>query len=87
MTKVNDLHKKAILYTSGTAQAGIIKTLLDESFLKEDEINYYKKVEMHRALVEKKKILICHFIINQLGFESMMGYLYLTNQGLEQMKL
>lgn len=78
ITKVNDLHKKAILYTSGTAQAGIIKTLLDESFLKEDEINYYKKGR--NASGPGRKNIDMSLYHQSTGFEAMMGYLYLTNQ-------
>lgn len=78
MTKVNDLHKKAILYTSGTAQANIIKTLLEEALLSEDEISYFKKGR--NASGPGRKNIDMTLYHHSTGFESMMGYLYLTNE-------
>ena len=43
LTKLNDLHQEAIKYTSGKAQAKIIKYLLEDNLLTEEEINIYKR--------------------------------------------
>ena len=77
ITKVNNLHKKAILYTSGTAQASIIRSLLEDNLLSEDEINYYKKGR--NASGPGRKNIDMSLYHQSTGFEAMMGYLYLTN--------
>ena len=78
ITKVNDLHKKAIKYTSGVAQAKVIQKLLEENVLNEDEINYFKKGR--NASGPGRKNIDMALYHQSTGFEAMMGCLYLTNQ-------
>ncbi|PKK86276.1 MAG: Mini-ribonuclease 3 [Tenericutes bacterium HGW-Tenericutes-8] len=78
ITKVNDLHKKAIKYTSGVAQAKVIQQLLENNLLNEDEINYFKKGRNASGPGRKNIDMVLYH--QSTGFEAMMGYLYLTNQ-------
>ena len=77
--KVNDLHKMAVSYTSGEAQARFITAMIDENFLSEKEIEFYKKGRNCHTNQNRKNISV---LIHQkaTGFESLIGYLYLEEQ-------
>lgn len=51
LTKVNDLNKKATFYTCGHGQSIAMHKLIDINFLTDEEISFFKKVEI---LVLKK---------------------------------
>lgn len=77
ITKVNDLHKKAIQFTAGSVQAGLIDRFIESNVLSEIEINYYKKGR-NASGPGRKNIDIATYH-KSTGFESLMGYLYLTD--------
>ncbi|MDY0210466.1 MAG: ribonuclease III domain-containing protein [Acholeplasma sp.] len=77
ITKVNNLHKKAISYTSGIAQSTIIMTLINENQLSETELNYFKKGR--NASGPGRKNIDMEDYQRSTGFEALIGYLYLTN--------
>ncbi|HHV33720.1 MAG TPA: Mini-ribonuclease 3 [Acholeplasma sp.] len=77
LTKLNDLHQEAIKYTSGKAQAKIIKYLLEDNLLTEEEINIYKRGR--NITITTKKNFELNEIHDSNGFEALIGYLSLTN--------
>lgn len=78
LTKLNDLHQEAIKYTSGKNQAKIIKYLLDERLLTDQEIKIYKRGR--NIKVENKKHLTIHEVNDSNGFEALIGYLSFKNK-------
>lgn len=77
ITKVNDLHKKAIQFTAGSVQAGLIDRFIETNVLSEIEMTYYKKGR-NSSGPGRKNIDIATYH-KSTGFESLMGYLYLTD--------
>ncbi len=43
LTDVNDLHKKAITYTSGVAQASIVNHFIKDEIITEEEMDFFKR--------------------------------------------
>jgi ribonuclease-3 family protein len=43
LTDVNDLHKKAIKYTSGVAQASIVNHFIQDHIINEEEMDFFKR--------------------------------------------
>lgn len=76
ITKVNDLHKSAIKYTSGEAQANIIRYFKDKSLLSDEELMYYKRGRNSNIAKTRKNIDRINYL-EGTGFESLIGYLYL----------
>lgn len=78
-TKVNDLHKHAIKYTSGEAQASVIRYLKKINLLTDEEMQYYKRGRNSNVLKVRKNIDRIDYL-EGTGFEALIGYLYLSNQ-------
>ena len=76
---VNDLHKKAIKFVKAESQALMIQGLLDEEILTEDEINIYKRGRNTKSHTSAKNASIAAYR-KATGFETLIGYLYVTNQ-------
>lgn len=76
---VNKLHSLAIKYTSGDAQAKIMNRLLKEERLTEDEISYFKRGRNSHHSKNRRNIKVIDYKM-ATGFESLIGYLYLSNQ-------
>ena len=79
ITDVNRLHKEAILYTSGEAQAKIIDKMINDNILSEEEIYYYKRGRNSNHSQNGRKIKL-HDYIKATGFEALIGYLYLESK-------
>ena len=77
ITKVNNLHKRVIEYTSGEAQAKIIKEFLNNNVLTEEEISIYKRGRNSHVNSNRKNIDLANYL-DATGFEALIGYLYLT---------
>lgn len=78
-TKVDDLHKKVIKYTSGEAQAKVIRYLLDNNLLSAIEESIYKRGRNCHVKSHRKNIsLACY--LEATGFEALVGFLYLNNE-------
>lgn len=77
ITKVNELHKSAIKFTAGSVQASLMDTFFEKDLLSETELNYFKKGR-NASGPGRKNIDIATYH-KSTGFESMMGYLYLTD--------
>ncbi len=77
--KVRDLHKHAVNFTSGEAQADIIHNILSDNILSEDEIAIFKRGRNSHINSVRKNIKLQDYL-DATGFEALLGYLYLDNQ-------
>ena len=78
-TKVNVMHKKVINYTSGNAQSAIIHYYLENNLLSEEELTYFKRGRNSHIKSNRKNIELKDYL-DATGFESLIGYLYLSNK-------
>lgn len=79
ITKVNELHKNAIKYTSGEAQAKIIDYLLENNLLSDEEIAIFKKGRNSNVTQTRKHLDKADYL-KATGFEALIGYLYLGSK-------
>lgn len=77
ITKVNDLHKKVTLYTSGANQAKVIHYFLENDVLTTEEIAIFKRGRNSHVHTSRKNINIQDYL-DATGFEALIGYLYLN---------
>ena len=77
LTKVNSLHKKVVEFTSGEAQAKIIRKLIEMNELSDEEIAIYKRGRNTKSATVPKNANVIDYR-NATGFEALIGYLYLT---------
>lgn len=78
-THVGQLHRYATQYVSAKGQAKIIKYFQEADLLTEDEFDYYKRGRNSKINTRAKNTDIQTYL-QSTGFESLMGYLYLTEQ-------
>lgn len=78
LTKVNDLNKKATMYTCGQSQSMAMHKLLEMEYLNEEEISFFKKGRNSSVKKIRKNITRSDYL-EGTGFESLIGYLYLSN--------
>ena len=79
-TKPNILHREATRYVSAKAQANLIQQMLDnESFLTEEELEYFKRGRNAKSHTKAKNADVITYRMST-GFEAMIGYLYLSGQ-------
>ncbi len=78
LTNVNDLHKKAIKFTSGTAQASIIIKMMEENLVSENEIETFKRGR--NASGPGRKNIDAKTYHYATGFETLIGELYLKDK-------
>ena len=83
-SKVNDLHKRVIKFTSGNAQACLMHYLLEIEFLTEEEINIFKRGRNSHVHTARKNMNIQDYL-DATGFEAIIGYLYLQ-ENIERIK-
>ena len=79
VTKVNNLHKKVVEFTSGEAQAKIIKNFISNNVLSEQEISIYKRGRNSHVNSNRKNIDLANYL-DATGFEALIGYLYLSEK-------
>ncbi len=79
LTKVNELHKKAIMYTQGKSQSYAMHYFLDNNLLSEEEIAMFKRGRNSSVAKIRKNISRADYL-EGTGFESLIGYLYLSNK-------
>ncbi|MCD8197963.1 MAG: ribonuclease III [Lachnospiraceae bacterium] len=73
----NSLHKEASAYVKASAQSALVDVLLDE--LSEEEQQYFRRGRnAHPASMAKNASMRDYR--RATGFETLMGYLYLTHQ-------
>lgn len=78
-TKPNQLHRYATQYVSAKAQAELIGVMLEENLLTEEEVTYYKRGRNSKINTKAKNTNIQTYL-QSTGFETLMGYWYLTDQ-------
>ena len=84
ITKVENLQNKAKNYVSAKGQAKILKSLLENNILTEEELNIVKRGRNNKRTNHPKNTDIITYKLST-GFEALIGYLYLTNN-LERIK-
>lgn len=77
-TKVNKLHRKAIKYTSGLAQAKIIDYLITNNLINEEELSVYKRGRNNSS--SGRKNIDAKTYVMATGFEALIGHLYINDQ-------
>ena len=77
LTKVNSLHKKVVEFTSGEAQAKIVRGLLSTGILTEEEISIYKRGRNSHINSNRKNIDLADYL-DATGFEALIGFPYLN---------
>ena len=78
-TKVNDLHKQVIKYTSGEGQSYFIHKFLELNILNDDEIMIFKRGRNSHVNSSRKNLELKDYL-DATGFEALMGYLYLDEK-------
>ena len=77
IAKVEDLTKEATKYVSAKGQASILKYLLDENFLTEEELDIVKRGRNYKRSSHPKHTDVVTYKYST-GFEALIGYLYLS---------
>lgn len=78
LMKVDELDKEATKYVSAKGQAAILKNLLANDILTESEIEIINRGRNYKRSSHPKNTDIITYKLST-GFESLIGYLYLTN--------
>ncbi|RKQ32366.1 Mini-ribonuclease 3 [Oceanobacillus halophilus] len=76
--KPNDLHKKAISFVSGKAQATVIRNWLDRGILNNEEERIVARGRNAKSGSTPKNISVQTYRYST-AFEALIGYLYLSN--------
>ncbi len=79
ITKVDNLHKTAIKFTSAVAQASIVDYLLENNLLTEHEISVYKRGRNSNHTSNRRNISRVAYQ-KSTGFEAVLGFLHLSNE-------
>ncbi len=78
LTDVNDLHKKAIKYTSGVAQASIVNHMMEQKIMTEEEMDFFKRGR--NASGKGRGHMDPKTYSHATGFEAMIGGLILKDK-------
>lgn len=79
LTKPNMLHKTATKYVSAKSQAYLMKLMLEEELLSEEELLMYKRGRNAKSHTSAKNADVTTYRIST-GFEALFGYLHLTDK-------
>lgn len=74
---VNDLHRITVKYVSAGAQARIVEALTDR--LTEEELSVYRRGKNAKPHTTAKNATAADYL-KATGFETVLGFLYLTDQ-------
>lgn len=77
--KVNDLQKAAVNYVSANAQEEYLLKMINNKFLKEEELEIVYRARNHKNNHKPKYASIITYK-NATGLEALIGYLYLNNK-------
>lgn len=77
--KVNTLQKEAIKIVSAKGQASLVKNLMDNNILTEEELNVFNRGRNAKCAHHPKNTDIITYK-HATGFEALIGYLYLENK-------
>ncbi len=78
LAKVEEIQKEVVKYVSAKGQARILKKLLDENKLTENEQEIVKRGRNNKRSIHPKHTDIITYK-QATGFETLIGYLYLSN--------
>ncbi|MFU8793538.1 MAG: Mini-ribonuclease 3 [Acholeplasmataceae bacterium] len=82
LTNVNQLHKHAVLYTSGVAQAKIMTDFIESNILSEAEIEQFKHGRNNSGPGRKNIDAKTYHLAT--GFEALIGYLSINEESRAQ---
>lgn len=77
-TKVKELHSEALKYVSAISQARFMNYFLDNNILNETEVSIFLRGRNSHIKSNRKNVDLQTYL-KATGFESLFGYLYLTN--------
>lgn len=75
IVKVDNLQKEAVKYVSAKGQANILKKLINDNILSNDEVDIVKRGRNYKRNVHPKNTDIVTYKLST-GFEALIGYLY-----------
>ena len=78
IVKVEELQKEVTKYVSAKGQAKILDNLLDNNFLTTEEVEVIKRGRNYKRSVHPKNTSLGTYK-QATGFETLIGYLYLSN--------
>lgn len=78
IVKVEELQNEAVKYVSAKSQSKILKYLIDNEFLNQDEIDIVMRGRNYKRESHPKNTDIITYKMST-GFEALIGYLYLDN--------
>ncbi|WP_163651659.1 Mini-ribonuclease 3 [Listeria sp. PSOL-1] len=78
-TKPNQLHKSATKYVSAKGQALVVRTLMTEGFITEEEESVLKRGRNSKSYTVPKNTDISTYNL-ATAFEAVVGYLYLGGE-------
>lgn len=79
ITKVNNLQRESVKYVSAKGQAKYLKTMIDNSFLTDSEINIVMRARNHKSHNAPKNTDIITYK-QATGLEALIGYLHLSKK-------
>lgn len=79
IANVNDLQKESIKYVSAKAQAGFLKSLIEDNYFNEKDLSIIKRGRNYRSGRHPKN---CDVVTYKYAtaFETLIGYWYLNNE-------
>lgn len=79
IVKVKELQSESVKYVSAKSQSNILKNMLDDNLLTEEEISVVITARNHKNNHKPKN---CDIITYKYatGFEALIGYLYINNK-------
>lgn len=78
-TRPSQLHRLATHYVSAKAQAMLIEKMVEQQILTEEEEGFYRRGRNSKSQTSAKNTDIKTYRMST-GFESVIGYLHLTDQ-------
>ena len=79
IVKVEELQKEVTRYVSAKGQANTIQKLIEEEQLTEEELEIVKRGRNYKRSIHPKNTNLATYK-KATGFETLLGYLYLSNQ-------
>ena len=76
--KVDKLQKESVNYVSAKAQAKFIDSMINNNFLREDELDIFYRARNHKGTRHPKNTDIITYKYST-GFEAIIGYLYMSH--------
>ena len=73
--KMNDIHKITTSFVCASMQSKLIDKMIDDNFLKDNEIDIFKSARNCHNMTKSKNSSIVEYR-KATGFEAVLGYLY-----------